>query len=332
MDFRTIVELPKKQTIIQHSDKILLMGSCFAENIGKMFVANKFNCMSNPYGVLYNPQSIALAISELLQGKYYKEDDNALVRYGEYWHSLHHHGSFSATDKEVCVHLINEKLAETYQLFPQTNMLMITWGTAWVYRWKLSGEIVANCHKIPSSEFIRERMDVDTIVSVYSNLIRKLLAEVNPNLKILFTVSPIRHAKDGFHENQLSKSILLLSVDALQKTFPEQVCYFPSYEMIMDELRDYRFYADDMLHPSALAQQFIWQRFEKSCFTEECQQIISQWMEIKKALAHTPFHPESEEYKAFLCQIVLKIDRLKEKYPYFETKNELELCHTLLKK
>ena len=330
MDFRTIVELPKKQAIIHHCDKILLMGSCFAEGIGKMFIDDKFVCTSNPYGVLYNPLSIECALKELLQRKFYTIKDPALVKYNG-WHSLHHHGSFSALALEDCVKNINSGLEQTYQNFFQTKILFITWGTAWVYRWQQSGEIVANCHKIPSSFFVRERLDVDTIVNSYSKLITQLLEKVNPELKVIFTVSPVRHMKDGFHENQLSKSILLLAIEALQKSFDEQVFYFPSYEIMMDELRDYRFYADDMLHPSLLAQNFIWQRLAEYYFSDECHMIIKKWDEIKKGLAHKPFHPESAEYKAFLCQIVLKINQLKEKYPYFEVKNELELCRTLLK-
>lgn len=330
MEFRTTVELPVKQTIIQHSDKIMLMGSCFAENIGKMFIENKFVCTLNPYGILYNPMSIACALDELLRKKSYTERDPALVEYNG-WHSLHHHGAFSAQTRRECVQNINEKLKQTYMDFFQTDVLLITWGTAWIYKWGLTGEIVANCHKIPASSFVRERLDVHGIVQTYESLVLRLLTEVNPELKIIFTVSPVRHAKDGFHENQLSKSILLLAIESLQKKFPGTVSYFPSYEIMMDELRDYRFYADDMLHPSQLAQTYIWQRFDECCFSDECRRIIGQWNEIKKGLSHRPFHPESPEYREFLCQIVLKMTQLKEKYPYFEVKNEMELCRTLLK-
>ena len=237
MNFRTQVELPKKETEIRHSDRIMLFGSCFAENIGNLLLANKFRCDVNPFGILYNPLSVAEAIRQTLSYKTYNEADLFCDRAG--WHSFMHHSSFSGNSAEECLSRINDRLGRAAIELPQTDWLMITWGTAWVYSLKETGTIVGNCHKQPDKLFTRRLLSVEEIVSEYFNLL-KTLRELNPRLNVLFTVSPIRHAKDGMHGNQISKSTLLLAVDTLQRHFP--MChYFPSYEIMMDELRDYRF-------------------------------------------------------------------------------------------
>ena len=202
--------------------------------------------------------------------------------------------------------------------------MIVTFGTAWVYKLKSNGQIVANCHKLPEKMFEREMLSVQDITEDWKQVLRSLW-EQNPELKLLFTVSPIRHWKDGAHGNQLSKATLLLAIEELQKEFPKQIFYFPAYEIMMDELRDYRFYADDMLHPSALAVEYIWQRFTESMLSDESKGILKEWGEIQKALNHKPFQPESEAYKQFISQTLLKIERLNEKFPYFDNTNETEI-------
>ena len=210
----------------------------------------------------------------------------------------------------------------------KANWLIITWGTARVYEWKETGEVVGNCHKLPDKLFVRRLLDVDEIVSVYISLLEKIRL-VNPEVQILFTVSPIRHAKDGLHGNQLSKAVLLLAIEKICQKF--SYChYFPSYEILLDELRDYRFYADDMLHPSPLAVRYLWERFSEAFFSAETKQVITAIEDIIKDLSHKPFHPESEAYQRFLGQIVLKIERLNGKYPYLDFQKETELCHIRL--
>ena len=206
---------------------------------------------------------------------------------------------------------------------------MLTFGTAYVYEQKETGRVVSNCHKLPESNFYRRLLSVDEIVNEYTSLIAGMTAR-NPNLKILFTVSPIRHIRDGMHANQLSKSTLLLTIDRLQQLFPKQVFYFPAYEIVLDELRDYRFYADDMLHPSPLAVNYLWKCFSDSFFSAETKQVMTEVEDIRKDMAHKPFHPESEAYQRFLGQIVLKIERLIGKYPYLDFQKETELCHIRL--
>ncbi|WP_455671846.1 GSCFA domain-containing protein [Phocaeicola sp.] len=327
MNFRTQVELPKKETEIRHSDRIMLFGSCFAENIGKLLSANKFRCDVNPFGILYNPLSVAEAIRQILSHTTYKESDLFCTAGG--WHSFMHHSVFSAGSADECLSQINARLEKAFRELPQTDVLIITWGTAWVYSLKETGRVVGNCHKQPDRLFVRRLLSVDEIVGEYLPLIKEW-RKTNDKLKILFTVSPIRHAKDGLHGNQISKSTLLLAIDALQR-----LCsgchYFPSYEIMMDELRDYRFYADDMLHPSQVAVSYLWECFNESYFSTETKRIIKEWEEIRKGLNHKPFDAHSEAYRKFLTQIVLKINQLKEKFPYFELQKELEQCQAQLK-
>lgn len=327
MDFRTLVELPVKELFITHQDKILLLGSCFAEHIGKLLQAGKFYCDINPFGILYNPFSVLKALDELSAGKFYKETD--LFQYQGYWHSYMHHSSFSDKSAAVCLERINGRLQQASRILPQTNYLLITWGTAYVYSLKDAGQVVSNCHKLPDGKFTRRLLSVEEIVAAYGSFIN-ILREINPRVKILFTVSPIRHVKDGLHRNQLSKSVLLLSIERLRINFPGIIYYFPSYEIMMDELRDYRFYADDMVHPSSLAIEYIWECFVKTYFNSETVTILKEWKAIIKALNHKPFHASAEQYKIFLRQNVLKIHQLKEKYPYLDVEKELEICHILL--
>lgn len=324
MDFRTRVELPKKELDIKHSDRMLILGSCFAENIGNRLVDNKFRCNVNPFGILYNPMSILAALKRLCGGEDYKGEE--LFTYQGQWHSYMHHGSFSDASKEVCLENINSRLQQAFKELNSLNYLFVTFGTAYVYTLKENGVVVSNCHKVPERNFERSRLSVSEIVNEYTSYLNSLL-KLNSQLKILFTVSPIRHAKDGMHGNQLSKATLLLAIDTLKVKFPEHVFYFPSYELMMDELRDYRFYADDMFHPSEVAVDYLWECFSSSYFSIDTLTIITEWGEIKKALSHKPFRPDSEEYIRFLSQIVLRINRLKEKCPYLDVEKEIKLCH-----
>lgn len=326
MNFRTQVERPEKVTEIRYSDRMLLLGSCFAENIGKLLLANKFCCDVNPYGILYNPLSIAKALEEMLEGKTYSEKD--LFEADGMWHSWMHHSNFSSdSSAEECLHRINGRLIKASESLASTEWLIVTWGTAFVYEHE--GQVVGNCHKQPDRLFVRRRLSVDEIVEKWAGILSNY-KKLNPSLKVLFTVSPIRHAKDGMHGNQLSKSTLLLAIDQFCEMF--SYChYFPSYEILMDELRDYRFYADDMLHPSSMAVEYIWECFCQTYFSKDTLQTMKEWNEIQKALQHKPFRPQSEGYRQFLSQIMLRIERMKQKFPYIDAQNELELCHTLLK-
>ncbi|MGL5937424.1 MAG: GSCFA domain-containing protein [Phocaeicola sp.] len=328
MELKTQVELPQKESEIRYSDQIVVLGSCFAKNIGKLLTTSKFQCEVNPFGVLYNPLSIAKSIEQLLEKREYTHDD-LFCSYG-LWHSWMHHSSFSNTEADICLDQINERLLNASATLESTDVLILTWGTSFVYELNETGMIVGNCHKQPDSLFTRRRISVDEIVSTYEFLFEELLKQT-PHLRIILTVSPIRHTKDGMHNNQLSKATLLLAIDKLQKRF-ENCFYFPAYELLLDELRDYRFYADDMLHPSSLAIQYIWEAFKSTYFRVDTTRLLKEWEEIEKALNHRPFNEESEGYRRFLTQLVLRIAAMKEKFPYFEIQKELEICQRRLNK
>ena len=320
MNFFARIELPQSSIEISYHDLNMLLGSCFAENIGNRFIENKFQTDLNPLGILYNPESIAMSIRRLLENRRWEGEE--LFRHEGLYHSFGHHSSFSDISKENCLHKINERLSFSAGNIPKTNNLFITFGTAYVYRLKETGQVVSNCHKLPAQLFMRERLTVQQIVEKWRTLLADLF-ETNKELIIFFTVSPVRYWQDGVHENQLSKSILLLAIEQLQTLFPERTVYFPAYEMMMDELRDYRFYAEDFCHPSNTAIQYIWERFTDTYMNEHTQQLMKEIGRIKKALNHKPLNQQSESYRQFISQTLLKIEQLREKMPYICFENEL---------
>ena len=327
MEFRTFVKCEPSACQLDYDNSILLVGSCFTENIGQKLKYFRFRTEINPCGIVYNPLSVANVLKMLEEGRRFTEKD--LWENQGKWVSFYHHGSFAALGKEECLQGINIRLAQAAAFLKQTDYLLITFGTAWVYRHRATGIIVSNCHKFPGTDFERFRPSAEEIVQLYQPLLAGL-RERNPRLKVIFTVSPIRHWKDGAHANQMSKAILLLATEALCRYVP-QTYYFPAYEILMDELRDYRFYADDMLHPSPVAVSYLWECFTECYFSKETDRIMKEWEDIRKALAHKPFNAQSETYRKFLTQIVLKIERLKEKFPYFDLQKELEQCQARLK-
>lgn len=329
MKFRTIIDIPPGFPPIHHNDALMLMGSCFAENMGNRLLDAKFTLDKNPYGILYNPASIAQALREIMGEQPYTS--HHIFSHQGLYQSYMHHGIFSDTNEAACLRKINERLASAHHSLPTINYLFITFGTAWIYTLKSDGRIVANCHKMPARDFVRSRLSVEQITEAYSTLIADI-SRLNPQIKFIFTVSPVRHIKDGLHENQLSKATLLLSVARLQERFAKQVFYFPAYEIVVDELRDYRFYATDMLHPSDLATDYIWERLSDAAFNAETQTTIKEIESISRDINHRPFNPDTEAHKRFLEQLVLKINRLKEKCPTLDLQNELDLCLTQLNK
>ena len=311
MDFRTIIKIPPYPFSISYSDKILILGSCFAENIGRKLSETGFDVNVNPFGVLYNPMSIKSALSDMLNGKIFTEDD--LFSNEGLYHSFDRHGKFSATNPEHCLDNINKSLQDARFHSDNLDYLIITFGTAYVYQLKETGEVVSNCHKLPDKLFERKRLGVNEIVSEYIQLIKQI-REKRPGLKILFTVSPIRHLKDGAHENQLSKSILLLAVELLQNAMPD-VYYFPAYEIVMDELRDYRFYAEDMCHVSETTVSYIWEQFTAAFMSEDTKKLIRRREKVTKALHHIPFNQDSDSYKRFIQKTEEELERLKKEIP-----------------
>ena len=312
--FSTIVNIPKSSLEIKYQNPVLTLGSCFAENIGNKLQNAYFLTFINPFGVLYNPMSVGQGIRYLLMDKEFHKDD--LFQSGSLWHSFAHSSAFSATNADETLQKINSRLQAARFFLNETNVLMITLGTAWVFENGASGEIVANCHKLPANQFVRRRLRVDEIVNELSEVI-ELLRKQRPNLQIIFTVSPIRHWKDGAHENTVSKSTLHLAVNELEKQF-DCVQYFPAYEIVMDELRDYRFYASDMLHPSEQATEYIWQRFSEAFFSESTQKLKKELEQLRANLNHRPLHGGTPEYQQFLLSIENKKNELIREFPFLK--------------
>jgi hypothetical protein len=321
--FQTEVAIPYFPWKTNYEKKNVFIGSCFTENVGNKMAALKYETDINPFGILYNPVSVANSIDFLIQNKTFEKSD--LIQYENLWHSFFHHGKFSSPDAEKAVLQINNRIKYSSEFLKNTDFLFITFGTAWVYRYAKSGLIVSNCHKIPAKEFIRQRLEVDEIAEMYNQLLSKLW-KFNPSLKIIFTVSPIRHWKDGALENQRSKSILLLAIDKIIEKFEKNRCsYFPSYEIVMDELRDYRFYADDMIHLTNLTIQYIWEKFEEKLIDPESQKISKKVQKVVSSVNHKPINEFTKEYLTFLNQTLKKTEELKKKYPFLKFEHETKI-------
>lgn len=259
---QTTVNTIATRTPIKPDSHLLLLGSCFTDSIGQKLILSGIDTLANPFGTLYNPYSIAKNLSLALDG--YEMGDDDLVEHDGLWHSWLHHSRFSAADRQQCIERCNWSFHTTRQYLEKADHLIVTFGTAYFYQLAHTRSVVSNCHKVPAAHFIRQRLNVNEIVDIWKPLLERI-ATINPQLSVVFTVSPIRHLADGAHENQLSKSTLHLSVD--QMIGPGLAIgreYFPAYEIMMDELRDYRFYERDMAHPSDLAIDIIWQRFQQA--------------------------------------------------------------------
>ena len=309
--FRTEVFPEKYPWKISYDSFSLFIGSCFTQHIGSRMLDLKFRAEVNPFGVVYNPISVKNSLEILLKSKDFLDSD--LNLYNGNWFSFYHHSSFSNPNKELCLKNINNTIQSASQHLLKSEYLFVTFGTARVFERIDTGEVVSNCHKLPASTFRRRLLTVDEIVSEYTSLLETLVSN-NPTLKIIFTVSPIRHWKDGAEGNQISKSILLLAVNKLANRY-NNVFYFPSYEFMMDDLRDYRFYADDMIHLSDVAVNYIWEKFSQNIIDKESLKIVPRILKIKKALLHTPFDACSKSYLNFVESTLVEINKLEKEYP-----------------
>ena len=312
--FQTKVDIPVSEVKIDYEDRIMTLGSCFAQNIGMKMQEIWFDTNINPFGVLYNPVSIMKSIELLLENKTFTEVD--LFENRGLWQSFSHSTLFSDTKPEKCLVKINERYIPACGFLKETDFLLVTFGTAWVFEEEKTGNVVTNCHKLPAKNFVRRRLSIDEIVNDYSALISKLM-QLFPKMKLIFSVSPIRHWKDGAHENNLSKSTLLLAINELKLKF-SQVQYFPAYEIQMDELRDYRFYAADMLHPSDVAVDYIWKQFSETYFDEVTMKIKKEMEQLQADLSHRPLQPDSREFLLFQKNTEKKKIRINDEYPFMK--------------
>lgn len=320
MDFRTQVIIPTPDFQIAHSTRLMLLGSCFSENIGRKLADNKFRVKVNPFGIVYNPFSAAAVVRRLLSNVTFDESD--IVFHNNVYQSFLHHGTFSHPDKKKCLKAISDAFSHAADFILNTDVFLITFGTAYVYKLKSTGEVVANCHKFPSDTFVRERLSVEEIANEWNEVISLILSR-NPSAKFIFTVSPIRHWKDGAHENQLSKSILHLAIDQLQQNAAAPLYYFPAYEIVLDELRDYRFFAEDMMHPSSVAVDYIWERFGETFFSQQTIDTNKKWQQINRALNHRPLNENTENFTRFLNQTLQKLIKFQTNHPQIDCEQEI---------
>jgi hypothetical protein len=315
MKFRSEISVPKISVKIGCKKPVIMLGSCFTENIGSYLEKHLFNVAVNPFGVIYNPFSIRNAIEALMHKDNYTAED--LDRHNEMWFSFDHYTKFSAPDQKEALRKINDAFTRAKTLFADTDRMILTFGTAYVYALKSTGRLVNNCHKIPAGEFDRRRLTIQEITESFADLIEQVLSQ-HPDMKILFTVSPVRHLKDGFTENQRSKSILLLAVDELVKTYPGTCDYFPSYEIMMDDLRDYRFYDNDLVHPNEQGMTYISELFREHCLDEQAQLVTKELDPLLKALNHRPLHTETEAFRKFRKATEQKTRKLKSDFPFLQ--------------
>ena len=302
-DFRTILKIPGSTTRIAISERIFTIGSCFSDAIGERLAGHKMETYANPAGVIYNPHAIHRVLQLAIQGG--APAEGSFVS-GELTFHYDFHSSLFANSRALLHNRLTQVISDCQINLQKATWLIITYGTAWVYRHKSNGEIVANCHKQPSLQFEKSLLSANDIESSFRDLHRALTA-FNPSLKIILTVSPVRHLKDSLEGNSVSKSILRVACDNMVNDYAN-VFYFPAYEIMLDDLRDYRFYKADMIHPNAVAEEYIWEQFATTWFNEPLLAFIKSWKDIRLALQHRPFHPDTEAHRNFLRATLQKID------------------------
>ncbi|WP_281323362.1 GSCFA domain-containing protein [Flavobacterium aestivum] len=312
MNFTTKIDISKNPNPIDYNSKIVSLGSCFAENMGDKFQYFKFQSTINPFGIIFNPVSIEKIMDRVVNDVLFTEED--IFFHNERWHCFEVHSDLSHSDKDELLTNLNQTLVETKKQLQEASHIIITYGTSWVYRNIERDVLVANCHKVPQKQFSKELLTVRVIQESIENTIR-LIQSINSNCNFIFTVSPVRHLKDGFVENQVSKSHL---ITATYHVLKESIIYFPSYEIMMDELRDYRFYAEDMMHPSQVAIDYIWERFKESTISETSYSTMDAVEGIQKGSQHRPFNPNSESHKKFESNLRLKIATLVAQYSFMK--------------
>jgi len=326
MELRTIIKSDPSPYRISYKDPAIFIGSCFASSIGKKFETGHMPVMINPSGTVYNPVSVCNTLDTITSGRTYKISD--LYNYKGTWLSFNHFTDFSSEDPDKVLDKINRKSEEAEKFIENARFLFITFGTARVYRWKHSGKIVSNCHKIPASEFTSQLLSVRAVVSLWKNQLERLNS-LFPCLKVVFTVSPVRHWKDGAHGNQISKSVLFLAIEELLG-HPSKPGYFPAYELLMDDLRDYRFYDDDMLHPSPAAIEYIWDAFSECYFDARTKKLWIEISAITKATLHKIQSTSGVEVSKFARNMLAKIEALESREKTIDLGKEKAYFNNLL--
>ncbi|MEL1246439.1 GSCFA domain-containing protein [Flavobacterium helocola] len=323
MQFTTKIPIQKSSFPIDYDSKIMLLGSCFAENMGEKFDYFKFQATTNPFGIIFNPVSLEKLIRRSVEKRKFTEND--IFFHNDLWHCFEVHSELSNSDKDAFLESLNDLIRSTNKHLSDSTHIIITLGTSWVYRNIASNEIVANCHKVTQKEFTKELLSIQQIEESIESII-SLVHSVNSNCKFIFTVSPVRHIKDGFVENTLSKAHLIAAIHSvLNRKFSTSLelttqnnIYFPAYEIMMDELRDYRFYTEDMLHPNQTAVDYIWIQFFENYISESQFGLMNDICSIQKGLKHRPFNPNTESHQKFLHQLELKIKTIQNQHPFIK--------------
>jgi hypothetical protein len=321
MEFRTEIQASPSSWKIESNSKIMFMGSCFADNIGQKLEEQKMSTLINPFGVLYNPVSIHKALIRI--ARRHKAQETDLVQIRDLWASFDFHGSFSGLDKGQVLWSINSATEDASDYLAKADYLIVTLGTAWIYRLKSTGSIVANCHKVPDEHFENQRLGVPEITEALKGIVEEAIF-INPGIKVIFSVSPIRHWKDGAHENQLSKAALMLSADAAV-TSADKAEYFPAYEYLMDDLRDYRFYKKNLISPSGEAVEYIYQKFQQTYFSDGAIKTIAEVSKFMRAANHRPFNRLSESHQKFVREYIADLKAFAKQHAYLDLSNELNL-------
>jgi hypothetical protein len=311
---------------IAHVHTLFLVGSCFTENIGEKLKKHKFKVLENPNGILFNPVSVAEAIINVVENKQYTQDD--LFNYNEAWHSWQHHSRFSGITAEDALKKINDATQQAHDFLKHADYIMITLGSAWIYTLTNKalnakpGTVAANNHKAPADWFERRLMDVGQVITVLGTMLDRLGA-LNPNIQVIFTISPVRHLREGVIDNNRSKAVLITAVHYLIEQL-KKLYYFPAYELVIDDLRDYRFYAEDLVHPNYHATQYVWEKFVDACMSDDTKKLMEEIAAINLAFNHKPFNASSSMHIKFLQTNLDKVKQLQEKHSYLDFSKELE--------
>lgn len=324
MNFRLTFPVDPLASPVQYRSKIMMSGSCFAEEIGIRMQDHKFDVLLNPNGILFNPLSIVQSLQGYMDGREYTESD--LFLHEDIWHHWDFHSRFSGASPAAMLDQINQQQAAAAQRIREADWLIITLGTAYVHVLKENNQIVANCHKVPDASFYKRLLTVDEIVAALDNMMHRLFF-MNRKVNILYTVSPVRYARDGVVANNLSKSILLQAVHHLVNKF-DRLHYFPAYELVIDDLRDYRFYKEDLVHPNDLAVQYVWEHFTNACLDADTQLLLKQVADILRARQHRPFNPDTPQHQHFLQVYAEKTSALMHAHPYLNLQPELDYFAT----
>lgn len=318
MQFHINYNHPVQSDLIDHSHQLFLIGSCFADNIGTKLKQFKLKTTLNPNGILFNPISIATAIESYIQNSKITEED--IVFNNGLFHSINHHGCFSNPNVNELINTINESVECAHNDLKQCDYLFITFGSSNVYVSNHTNSVVANCHKLPQSNFTKEQLQPGEIINHFHQLIDQLKS-FNPKLKIIFTVSPVKYLRDGLVENNLSKAVLIFSIHEIIKQHTN--ChYFPAYELVTDDLRDYRFYKEDLAHPNELAIEYVWDKFVASHFTENAKSVMQKLNDINKAVSHRPIHGNTEAHILFKKNYLEKCAVLEKEIPGLNLEQE----------